>query len=399
MKIIVDRNLPFAERDFAPLGEVTAIETAAFTPAAVRDADALVIRSETKVGPALLEGSRVRFVGTASIGVDHLDAAYLASRGIALANAPGCNSNSVKEYVAAALLEAACRLGFSLRGKTLGVVGVGAVGSKVAQAAEILGLNVLLNDPPLARTTGDSKYAPLDALMDADILTLHVPLTKTGADPTFHLFDGHRLDRLKPGCLFINSSRGAVVETAALKTALDQGRIRAAVLDVWEGEPAIDAALVDRALLATAHAAGYSMEGKLNAVRMVRAALAGHFRLDPLRPVGPLPASAEAREIVIPAEASSDEDILRAAVRAAYDISMDDGLLRAANALPEAERPAAFARLRAGYRVRREFPAWTVRLSSARASAGSVLAALGFKVIFSSGRVLISFGPGEKERT
>jgi erythronate-4-phosphate dehydrogenase len=384
MNIVADRNLPLAAEIFGPLGDLRLIDTPDFRPETVRGADVLIVRSETKVGPALLNGSRVGFVGTASIGTDHLDLEYLAARAIAFANAPGCNSHSAKEYIAAALLEAGRRLGFSLRGSSIGVVGVGAVGSKVARAAEALGLNVRLNDPPLSRATGDLRYVPLDALMGADILTLHVPLTKSGLDPTFHLFDEARFARLKSAPLLFNSSRGAVVETGALKKALAAGRVRAAVLDVWEGEPDIDAELLDQALIGTAHVAGYSLEGKIRAVRLVRDAVVRHFGLDAANrpPLEPGPAALPA--IAVPAGFSPDEDVVRAAVSSAYDIAFDDRLLRTSQARPAAGRPAAFARLRSEYRVRREFSARTVSLPADRTAAGAVLAALGFKVIFRS---------------
>jgi erythronate-4-phosphate dehydrogenase len=382
MNIVADLHLPLVEEAFGPLGRLSLLETADIDPAAVRDADALVIRSVTKTGPGLLENSRVRFVGTASIGVDHLDVPWLDSRGIAWASAPGCNSRSVMEYIAAALLEAGRRLGRSWSGQTIGIVGVGAVGSKVARAAEALGLRVLLNDPPLARQTGDPKYVSLDALTEADVLTLHIPLTKDGPDPTFHLFDRARFARLGRAPLFINTSRGAVVETAALREALDAGRVRAAVLDVWEGEPAIDAGLAERALIGTAHVAGYSLEGKIGAVVQVRNALARHRGIDPagLPPLAPAPA--DFPPIVIPDGAGSDEDVLRRAVSSAYDIALDDRLLRESLSVPPSERPRAFASLRTGYRVRREFAARAIRLPAGRAIIGRTLAALGFQADF-----------------
>ncbi len=382
MNIVADGNLPRAVEAFGPLGSLSLIDTVDFRPETVRDADALVIRSETRVGPSLLDGSRVRFVGTASIGTDHLDVPWLDSHGIAWASAPGCNSRSVTEYIVAALLEAGRRLGRSWSGRTIGVVGVGAVGSKVSRAAEILGLRVLLNDPPLARQTGDPKYVPLDALMEADVLTLHVPLTKDGPDPTFHLFNAGLFAKLRSRPLFLNSSRGSVVETAALAAALDSGRVCAAVLDVWEGEPAIDAGLAERSLIGTAHVAGYSLEGKIRAVVQVRDALARHRGIDSaaLPPLEPPPA--DFPPIVIPDGAGSDENVIRQAVSSACDIALDDRLLRKSLSVPPSERPRAFARLRIAYRVRREFAAWTVSLPVERIEVGRTLANLGFKVAF-----------------
>jgi erythronate-4-phosphate dehydrogenase len=382
MNIVADVHLPLVEEAFRPLGRLTLLETTNFSTAAVRGADALVVRSVTRVGSTLLEGSRVRFVGTASIGVDHLDVTWLDSHGISWASAPGCNSRSVMEYIVAALLETGRRFGRSWSGQTIGIVGVGAVGSKVARAAEALGLRVLLNDPPLARQTKDPKYVSLDALMEADVLTLHIPLTQSGPDPTFHLFNAGLLAKLGSRPLFLNSSRGAVVETAALAAALDSGRIRAAVLDVWEGEPAIDGGLAERALIGTAHVAGYSLEGKIRAVVQVRDALARHRGIDPagLPPLDPPPA--DFPPLVIPDGAGSDEDVLRRAVSSAYDIALDDRLLRESLSVPPSERPRAFASLRTGYRVRREFAARTIRLPAGRAIIGRTLAALGFRADF-----------------
>jgi erythronate-4-phosphate dehydrogenase len=382
MKIVADIHLPLAKEAFGPLGQLALLETAELSAAAVREADALIVRSVTGVGPALLEGSRICFVGTASIGVDHLDVAWLDAHGISWASAPGCNSRSVMEYVVAALLEAGRHFGCSWSGRTIGVVGVGAVGGKVARAAEALGLRVLLNDPPLARRTGDPKYVSLDALMEADVLTLHVPLTKEGPDPTFHLFDRARFARLRRPPLFINTSRGAVVDTAALREALDAGRVRAAVLDVWEGEPAIDAGLAERALIGTAHVAGYSLEGKIGAVVQVRDALARYAGIDPAGLSVLETPHAGFPPIDIPGAAGSDEDIIRQAVSTAFDIALDDRLLRESLAVPPAERPRAFARMRTGYRVRREFAAWMINLPPERTAVGRTLAAMGFKVLF-----------------
>jgi erythronate-4-phosphate dehydrogenase len=214
MKIIADSKIPFVQEAFADVAEVTALDTREIVPDVVREADALLVRSETTVDKSLLNGSRVRFVATATIGTDHLDTDYLQQRGIGFASAPGSNANSVGEYIVAALLVLEERCGFSLAGKTLGVVGVGNVGTIVVRYARALGLHVLQNDPPLARTTGNPAFLPLDELMDADIITIHVPLTKTGPDKTFHLFGDARIRAMKSGSILINTSRGGVVDTA-----------------------------------------------------------------------------------------------------------------------------------------------------------------------------------------
>lgn len=379
LKIVADRNIPLVEKAFAPFGEVAALATTSITRETVRRAEALIVRSETKVTAALLDGSPVAFVGSASIGTDHVDLDELADRGIAFANAPGCNSDSVKEYIFAALLRLAGEKSFLLRGKTLGVVGVGSVGRKVAATAAGLGMSVLLNDPPRAREEGPAGFLPLDDLMAADIVTLHVPLTRSGEDATYQLFDAGRLARMKPGAVLVNASRGAVVPTGALKRALAGGHLAAAILDVWENEPDVDLELLSRTALGTAHVAGYSMEGKLNAVRLIRKAFCRRFGFDaPWDPFKEIPPP-EITNIRVEPAPSSPEDILRTVVTACYDIRVDDGLLRRAAALPAEERPDYFRGLRAGYRVRREFSNVTVRLPPMHAGLETALTALGFK--------------------
>jgi erythronate-4-phosphate dehydrogenase len=380
MKIVVDKNIPFVAKAFAPFGEVAALPTPAITREAARGADALIIRSETKITAPFVDGSRIRFIGSASIGTDHVDLDDLADRGIAFANAPGCNADSVKEYVGAALLHIARERSFVLRGATLGIVGVGSVGRKVAAAAAGLGMSVLLNDPPRARDEGAGGFVSLDEIMAADIVTLHVPLTRTGEDATYHLFDAGRFARMKKGSILLNASRGAVVDSKALQRAVTGGHLGAAVLDVWEGEPEIDYGLLTRIPIGTAHVAGYSMEGKTNAVRLVREAFCRHFGLDaPWDPAGELPPPS-VRKIDIGAEPLPEEEILRRTVAAVYDIRIDDELLRRGASLAAGERADYFRGLRAGYRVRREFSNVTVRLPRAHAGLSAPLASLGFKV-------------------
>ena len=377
MIIAVDRNIPLAASAFGTLGEVRLLETTGVTPDAVRDAGALVIRSETKVGRALLEGSAVRFVGSATIGTDHCDLRYLGDQGIVFSNAPGSNANSVKEYVLAALLALARQGGVQLRGRTIGVVGVGNVGSRVAAVGRALGMNVLLNDPPRARAEGGKEFLPLDALMDADVVTLHVPLTREGTDATFHLFDEKRIGAMKRGAILMNTSRGAVVETRAAASALSSGRLSAAVFDVWEGEPRIDAELLRLATLGTPHIAGYSLDGKVNAVGMVRRAFCAWRRdasvWNPAPEIPPAPVTSVAL-----CAGETPEQSLERAVTAAYDIALDDRNLRAMLEIRGADRGPYFMRLRTGYRLRREFAATRVALPAGSAVVRGLLEAVGF---------------------
>ncbi len=379
MLFVIDKNIPLGVEAFSTLGDVRTVETASFNAGIVRDADVLIVRSETRVTPALLETSRVRFVGTATIGTDHVDTRWLTTHGIGFASAPGSNANSACEYVVAALLEVAGRFGFALNRSTLGIVGVGNIGGRVARAAVALGMRVLLNDPPLARATGDPKYRPLVELMDADLLTLHVPLTRTGDDPTYHLFDTRRFAAMKRGSILLNASRGAVVETSALKDALLKLRLRAAALDVWENEPAIDTDLLLQTALATPHIAGYSLDGKVNAVRMIYAAVCRHFALRPAWdvPFDRLPVPRTTR-VDLPAAAPADDAVLRNAVRQCYDITLDDRLLREIIVHPPPERAPYFMGLRSGYRVRREF--FATEVTGGSTPLRSVLATLGFTI-------------------
>jgi len=377
MIVIVDAKNPFLAEALAPHCTVRTLPTAEITRTALKDADAVVVRSETRVDAGLLDGTRVRFVGTATIGTDHVDTAYLAQHRIAFASAPGSNANSVAQYMAAALLVMSGRLGLNLRGLTFGIVGVGNVGSRVARVGEALGMRVLLNDPPLQRQTGDPRYLPLDALMDADVLSLHVPLTMEGADATHHLWDSLRIDRMKPGSVLVNTSRGGVVETQPLLNALVRKHLRAAVLDVWEHEPGIDAALLDHALISTPHIAGYSFDGKVNAARMMFEALNAHFRLGLAWPPPASLPPPRCAEITVHLS-GSEEETLRGILTRCYDIEEDDARIRATATMNAAERGKEFRRLRAQYPVRREFAATRVRCEAAARSLCAVLAALGF---------------------
>jgi erythronate-4-phosphate dehydrogenase len=377
MLIVVDSKNPFLAGALKGVAEVQSLGTSAITNAALRDADAVIVRSETKVGPALLEGTRVRFVGTATIGTDHVDLEYLAKQGIGFASAPGSNANSVAEYLAAALLETATRLRISLEGKVLGVVGVGNVGSRVVRVGRALGMKVLENDPPLSRSTEDARYVPLDVLMDADVITLHVPLTRTGEDSTFHLFDRERIAGMKQGSILVNTSRGPVVDGEVLLSALNSGHLASAVLDVWEGEPDVNPALLAKVGIGTPHIAGYSFDGKVNAARMMFEAIARHFGL-PLKWPDPdaLPAPGTARIEAVPA--SSTQETLRRIVSQCYGVEEDDRRFRALLNLGDEERRVEFRTQRSTYQVRREFHATRVSVPTGQNVLRSSLASLGF---------------------
>lgn len=376
--IVVNRSTPFAVDVFSQIGTVIALESQEVTSEAVREADILIVRSETKVDKALLEGSAVRFVGTVTIGTDHIDTDYLDSKGIAFASAPGSNANSVAEYMAAALLTWAERTQKTLRGKAIGIVGVGNVGSKVVNVAQALGMIPILNDPPLARKGPAKDYVPLDALMDADIVSLHVPLTRVGEDKTVHLFDKKRIARMKRGSVLINTSRGGVVETSALQDALESSHLSGAILDVWENEPVIPTRLLEQVMLGTPHIAGYSLDGKLNALRMVYERVCRHLGVSPDWTVD-AGAPEGSSHVRVSSTLSADQSILGFAVRHSYDIELDDSLLRAALDVSRDDLGSYFMELRAGYRIRREFFNYNVGLDRSQISAVEALQQLGFK--------------------
>jgi len=380
MKIVVDENIPFGTEAFGRLGEVVTVKGRAISRDIVRDADALIVRSVTRVDADLLEGSAVRFVGTATIGFDHVDREYLERRGIGFASAPGSNANSVAEYVVAALLVLGRRKGFRLENKTIGIVGVGNVGSRVAQKAEALGMRVLRNDPPLQRETGDPRFLPLEALFDADIITFHVPLTRSGPDATLHLINAALLDRLGRGTILLNTSRGAVADSEALLEAAETGKLGGLVLDVFENEPEINPALVEAADIATPHIAGYSLDGKVNGAAMVYRAACEFFgkplEWDPAEAL-PEPPCPELRA----AAGRDDEDALRDLVLAVYDIEADDRRLRKIVSMPSNERGAYFDHLRKTYPVRREFHNTLVECESGVGERlRGKIAGIGFKV-------------------
>ncbi len=279
MLIAADEQIPGVRDLLGDVGDVRLFAGRAVTASDVADADALVVRSVTRVDEPLLSTSRVRFVGTTTSGTDHVNTAYLASRGIAFADAAGSNARPVAEYVLTSILLLADRHDFDPRQKTLGVVGVGWIGSIVADWAESLGMTVLRCDPPLAESSaGESWVSPGELLAASDIITLHVPLAFDGPHPTAGMVDAAWLAAMRPGAFVINTSRGAIAIESALLDALVAGRCGGAVLDVWLNEPCIDALLAARCEIATPHIAGQSFEAKRRAAAMIREALVSWSR-------------------------------------------------------------------------------------------------------------------------
>ena len=373
MKIVADDKIPFLKGALEPHAEVIYIPGKQIDKEILKDCDALLIRTRTKCTADLLDGTNVRFIGTATIGFDHIDTHYCNKNKIRWTNAPGCNSSSVQQYIAAALLKVSSENSFNLQGKTLGIVGVGNVGSKVEKFARTIGMNVLLCDPPRARLEGKKNFHSLNALLsESDIVTLHVPLNVVGEDCTYHLFNDERFKKIRRGTWFFNSSRGEVAETNALKQVLDSGNLGGAVLDVWENEPDIDTELMEQAFIATPHIAGYSTDGKANGTAMVVNSLSKYFNLslENWYPGNvPLPAFPS---ISIDCKGKSEEEIFREIVLHTYNIDEDNERLRLS--------PSDFEKLRGDYPLRREFTSYSVRLKDGSEEVRQMLETLGFKV-------------------
>jgi erythronate-4-phosphate dehydrogenase len=380
MRIVADANIPFVRECLSSVGEVRVLSGRDITPQVVADADALLVRSITPVNAPLLADSAVRFVGTATIGFDHVDASYLQRSGIGFASAPGSNANSAAEYVIAALLEVARRRQIPLEGKSIGVIGVGNVGGRVVRKCEGLGMRVLRNDPPLQRQTKGPKYVPLEALYDCDFITIHTPLTREGIDKTFHLADARFFAHLRTGAVLVNASRGAVVESQALKAAIQGGRLRAVVLDVWEGEPDIDVELLGMVDLATPHIAGYSFDGKVAGMIMIYRSLCQHFGLTPKFDVRDFLPAPEVPRLEIATGGAGDEELLARTAERVYSIARDDRNARQIANQPPESRGRFFDALRKNYPVRREFQNTTVVLDKPRASLVRKLRGIGFVV-------------------
>ena len=372
LRIVCDANIPSAEAAFGRLGHVRLLPGSAISRDVLRDADVLLVRSVTRVDAALVAGTPVRFVGTATAGVDHVDADALARLGVAFASAPGSNATSVVEYVLAATLELAGAQGLDVTALTLGVVGAGQVGGRLLPRAAALGMRVLACDPPRA-AAGHTEYdyRPLaDVLAGSDIVTLHTPLTGPGDSPwpTRGLVGAAELAAMRPGAWLINAARGPVVDGLAVLDARRSGRLGALVLDCWPGEPAPDPALVAACDLATPHIAGYSAEGKLNGTAMLAAALHGWSGGGPAPWTVPAPPRREtdlaAMALPDPADGRARTAWLASVARQAYAVRDDDVCFRRAMAdagTDPAARAATFADLRRTYSVRHENAAFIVR--------------------------------------
>ena len=374
MKIVIDDKIPFIKGVLEPYADVVYLPGSAIARDNIREADALIIRTRTKCNEALLKGSPIKLIAAATIGYDHIDTAWCEANGIAWTNAPGCNSGSVRQYMASVLATLSAHYGFRFEDKTLGIVGVGNVGSKIAQLGQALGMKVLLNDPPRAEKEGPAQFVPLDEILHiSDIVTLHVPLNMSGSYRTYRLFDEETFNCLQRRTILINSSRGEVVDNTALKYALKYRTIGAAVLDVWENEPDIDLELLPLLNIATPHIAGYSADGKANGTAMCVQAVSRFFGL-PLTGWRPteIPDPIQPLCFELDGRGRNLQQCLCEAIWHTYSVNDDDGQLRASH--------ATFEKQRGDYPVRREFEAFTIDIKNGMPEIEKRLRALGFKV-------------------
>lgn len=369
LKILADENMPMAETIFSRFGEVKLCAGRGLSAEQLSDADVLLVRSITQVNQALLQDSQVQFVGTATIGTDHIDKTYLEDNDIGFANAPGCNADAVVEYVLSVIYQLAAKYQFDPKERSYGIIGVGNVGGRLQKRFEKLGFKVLLNDPP--RADSESGFADLDTLLEqADVLCLHTPLTLDGDHPTKHLLSTEQLQKLGENAIVINAGRGPVIDNTALLKAGQQRSDLLLALDVWEHEPAVNAELAARCEFVSPHIAGYSLDGKIRGTYMLYQALCKHLQVE----------CEEALTDFLPeAELSFKEQGSLTALELMtliYDPRVDDQLLRATLDLPEVDQKLAFDQLRKQYRVRREFAS----LKVANATNPKELSALGFQL-------------------
>lgn len=346
MKIVIDEKIPYLQDALQQMGHcVTALPGDAIAKNHLLDAGALFVRTRTQCNASLLDGTAVRFIGTATIGYDHIDADYCAGAGIVWTSAPGCNADAVLQYVQSTIYTWACDNGCDVSGLCLGIVGVGQIGSRIECWARSAGINVLLNDPP-REERGEEGFSSLtDIAAECDIITFHPTLSKGGAHPSYHLADSAFFNSLQRCRLFINASRGPVVDNEALLAAIENGKLSSAAIDVWEEEPNLNLSLLKRAYIATPHIAGYSAEGKINATRQMLEAFARFSGYESTLPVLSLPLPVNP---VIKAASEAE------ALLAIYNPLGDTDALKTA--------PDKFEFLRNNYNLRREPSAYTIEL-------------------------------------
>jgi erythronate-4-phosphate dehydrogenase len=374
MRIVADKSIPYVTEAFSDLGDITLVEGRSISRKSIANADILLVRSVTPVTRAIISGTTLKFIASATTGIEHVDFPFIAKNRIGFAYAPGSNANSVAQYVVSAILHIVTKKGLRLSNMTIGIIGVGNIGSLVNIYCQELGMRCVLNDPPKQRLSGSRMFRPLKEVLEAsDIVTIHVPLEKQGGDPTYHLVNSNFLKQMKRGAILINTSRGRVADEAVLKKM--RTKLGGLVMDVWDHEPVIDREMCAMADIATPHIAGYSFDGKIRGTAMIYNAVCLFFKRKPRwNPAGLLSEQAELIDIRKSREPVFD------AVHNAYPIIRDDALLRKVAVLNTKERGAGFDALRAQYPKRLEFSHYKVRCVKQNTGDAKILNKLGFNV-------------------
>lgn len=378
MKIVADENIPQVKDAFESFGEVKLFPGRSITNKDLIDADVLLVRSITKVNKELLENSKVKFVATATIGTDHIDKNYLNKKNIAFADAAGCNAYSVAEYVICAISTLFHESNKKFSESSIGIIGYGNIGTKVAKFARALGFKVLINDPPLQRIDYPEKFCSLEEALSADVITFHVPLNMDGIDKTYHLLNEKNIGLIKSGAILINSSRGPVVDNQILKKRLTEKKDLITVLDVWENEPCIDTRLLDFVEIGTPHIAGYSYEGKINSTALIYKKFCDYIKTEPTWQ--PKIKKVENSVISIDVNESIEKNLYTVS-KTIYDIKDDSLLLKRAKEYDKNELAKYFDGLRKNYRIRREFNNYTIKLNEREEIIREKLTELRFNVM------------------
>lgn len=379
MKIVADSHIPLIQQAFSNIGDLHLFAGRTITPEKVKDADILLVRSVTPVNADLLNNSRVKFVATATSGTDHIDIDYLQKSGVGFASAHGSNAQSVVEYVLSSLFVLAEQKDIDLRKKTVGIIGCGKVGACLRNALSAIGIESLVNDPPLKDKTGDTLYVELGDVIKTDIISLHVPLTDAGAYPTRNLVDNRFLTALKQDVILINTSRGGVIDESFLRQHINKNRKFSIVLDVWEHEPVICRDLLAKACIGTPHIAGYSTDAKVRATTMIYNETCNYFNITQnWKPAGGL-MDAGMQELKI-SEEVDDFDAIAMTILAHYDVRSDAVAIRRSLEIGPDNAGYYFDELRKNYPLRREFFATTVKLPGKRNNLAKILTQLGFTV-------------------
>jgi erythronate-4-phosphate dehydrogenase len=356
VKIYYDENMPYAQEFFKDFGQLQSFTGRDLCSESVEDADVLLVRSITQVNKELLENNNsLTFVGTATIGVEHIDQDYLKSRDVNFSSAPGCNAVSVAEYVLSALVVLAERYLLDLTSMTVGIVGAGNTGSRLSEKLTALGIKYLLCDPLLAKQGDARQFSSLEEILACDVISLHVPLTVEGEYPTYHMIDEAKLAELSSKQILINACRGEVVDNQVLLKLKQQGAAFKLVLDVWENEPRILEQLIDYCEIATAHIAGYSLEGKARGTEMLYQALCQHINREPDKSLEEFLPKAPVEQIHISQKFT--QILLNQLVKLSYDVRRDDSLFR------QQINTQGFDYIRKTYPARREFSSIVVSLA------------------------------------